>query len=633
MRGRSPLLQRLRSPLAAPRQALPSALAWHAGALLVVLLAPAQLWRGQPAWTLAPAELVPVLLVGGAYLALALLLALAARRPVGLRPVMLPVAGLACYGALLALLWVRRDLPFSWGMMAVGATLGVGLALVPWLAGRAAPWALSSLLVALGALGVAGWSAADARGHDRERTRHIGTALHLLAVERHRDLVELPLESDGGGLAAAGDAFLLVTGAGRFYRLAWSANRRLRAERLDLVAPLERAAFLADKPRGGNASRLRVTDLLVDASGGTLRVFVAHQFWHRGERCFTLRVSATELPRTGSAAPWRTVYESRPCLAPTVAFDDSDTGGRLAFGPGGQLLLTIGDHGFHGTAPDAALAQDEGDYGKILLLDGVGGARIFSRGHRNPQGLTVDRAGRIWSTEHGPQGGDEINLVSDGGNYGWPLATYGTDYGLEYWPLADAGRGPFVAPVHAFVPSIGISDLIQVAARQFPRWDGDLLVASLRAGELLRVRLDGTRVAYVEPIPIGRRIRDLAQGSDGRILLWIDDGELVSLAAARRAPSGEAVYRRCAGCHEQSPDGVAPSAPALHGIVGRQVAAAPGFAYSDGLRQAGGNWSRERLDAFLADPPAFAPGTPMARGAVPDGAERRALLDYLAARE
>lgn len=627
------ILQVLR--LRAPQQGLPFALAWHGGALLLVLLAPAQLWRGQPAWTLAPAELVPVLVAGGAYLALALCLALAARRPAGLTPFTLPVAGLACYGGLLALLWLRRDLPFSWGMMAVGAALGVGLALLPWLAGRAAPWALSSLVVALGALGVAGWSAAGAHVDAPPQVQRIGTALHTLELRRHVGVVDLPLESDGGGLAAVGDDFLLVTGAGRFYRLAWS-GQHLNGGRLEPVAPLERTAFLADKPRGGNASRLRVTDLLVETSGSTLRVFVAHQFWHRSQRCFTLRVSATELALplgSGGAAAWRTVYDSRPCLAAAVAFDDSETGGRLAFGPGGGLLLTVGEHGFHGNAPDVALAQDDGDYGKVLLLDGAGGARIFSRGHRNPQGLTVDRAGRIWSTEHGPQGGDEINLVSDGGNYGWPFATYGTDYGLDYWPLADAGRGPFVAPVHAFVPSIGISDLIQVAARQFPRWDGDLLVASLRAGELLRVRLDGTRVAYVEPIPIGRRIRDLAQGSDGRILLWIDDGELVSLAAARRAPSGEAVYRRCAGCHEQSPDGVAPSAPALHGIVGRQVAAAPGFAYSDGLRQAGGNWSRERLDAFLADPPAFAPGTPMARGAVPDGAERRALLDYLAQRQ
>lgn len=620
----------------APQQGLPFALAWHAGALLLVLLAPAQLWRGQPAWTLAPAELVPVLLAGGAYLALALFLALAARRPVGLRPLTLLVAGLACYGALLALLWLRRDLPFSWAMMAVGAALGLGLAILPWLAGRAAPWALSSLAVALGALGVAGGSTAGAHADAQRQVQRIGTALHTLELQRHAGLLDLPLESDGGGLVAVGDDFLLVTGAGRFYRLAWSTDHRLGAERLDPVAPLERPTFLADKPRGGNASRLRVTDLLVDASGSTLRVFVAHQFWHRGERCFTLRVSATELPLPlgpGGAAPWRTVYDSHPCLAAAVAFDDSETGGRLAFGPGGRLLLTVGEHGFHGAAPDVALAQDEGDYGKILLLDGTGGARIFSRGHRNPQGLAVDRAGRIWSTEHGPQGGDEINLVSDGGNYGWPFATYGTDYGLDYWPLADAGRGPFVAPVHAFVPSIGISELIQASARQFPRWDGDLLVASLRAGELLRVRLDGTRVAYVEPIPIGRRIRDLAQGRDGRILLWIDEGELMSLAAAGRAPSGEAVYRRCAGCHEQSPDGVAPSAPALHGIVGRQVAAAPGFAYSEGLRLAGGSWNRARLDAFLADPAAFAPGTPMGRGAVPDDVERRALLDYLASRE
>ena len=160
--------------------------------------------------------------------------------------------------------------------------------------------------------------------------------------------------------------------------------------------------------------------------------------------------------------------------------------------------------------------------------------RPFSIGHRNQQGLAIDTQGRIWSTEHGPEGGDELNLIVDGGNYGWPLASYGAEYGTDNWPFAVNAKnhGEYREPAHAFVPSIGVSQLIQITSMYLPRWTDDLLVSSLQAGRLFRVRVSGERVIYAESIDLSMRIRDLVEARDGRIVLWNDDGQMATLALA-----------------------------------------------------------------------------------------------------
>ena len=173
-------------------------------------------------------------------------------------------------------------------------------------------------------------------------------------------------------------------------------------------------------------------------------------------------------------------------------------------------------------------------YGKILLIDPSGRATPFSIGNRNPQGLAIDSQGHVWSTEHGPEGGDELNLIVEGGNYGWPLASYGVDYGAERWPFAvnEKNHGEHREPAHAWVPSIGVSQLLQITSSSLPRWSGDLIVASLQAGRLFRIRTSGERVIYVESMDISVRIRDLAEARDGRIVLWNDDGQVVTLAVS-----------------------------------------------------------------------------------------------------
>src|SRR5262249_6612943 len=139
---------------------------------------------------------------------------------------------------------------------------------------------------------------------------------------------------------------------------------------------------------------------------------------------------------------WQTVFESAPCVPiefegrpPT--FIGLQVGGRLAVVGDDKLLLTLGDNGLDGWNAPWSMPQDPTtSYGKTILIDlAKRTSRIYTLGHRNPQGLAVDAAGKLWLTEHGPQGGDELNLLTDGSNYGSPLVTYGVEYGTHSWPL------------------------------------------------------------------------------------------------------------------------------------------------------------------------------------------------------
>jgi cytochrome c2 len=242
----------------------------------------------------------------------------------------------------------------------------------------------------------------------------------------------------------------------------------------------------------------------------------------------------------------------------------------------------------------------------------------------------VDQAGQVWITEHGPAGGDEINLLVPGRNYGWPLVTYGTDYAKRTWPLNPDGRdhGEFVEPIYAFVPAVAISNLIQLGGAQFPRWEGDFLIGSLRMETLFRARIRENRVIFIEPIFLGKRVRDLVEASDGRVLVWSDDESVTVLSRRLDLDAGEDTFGQCRRCHE--PVGKAPAmAPDLKGIMGRNIASRKGFTYSAGLTAIEGVWTEERLLAFLKDPEQFAPGTTMGANGIPDNADRAALVEYL----
>jgi glucose/arabinose dehydrogenase len=211
-------------------------------------------------------------------------------------------------------------------------------------------------------------------------------------------------------------------------------------------------------------------------------------------------------------------------------------GGRIVFDRAGYLYLTLGDRG------EKERAQRPGDHaGSVIRLHDDGRVpednpffgkpgwkpEKFDLGHRNQQGAALHPVtGILWTHEHGPQGGDEINLIRRGRNYGWPVITYGVNYGIGTKIGEGARKSGMEQPVHYWAPSIAPSGMAFYTGDKFPRWQGNLFVGALKDQMLVRLRLEGDRVVHEERMLKGAlgRIRDVRVGPDGYIYLLNDEG-------------------------------------------------------------------------------------------------------------
>jgi glucose/arabinose dehydrogenase len=210
-------------------------------------------------------------------------------------------------------------------------------------------------------------------------------------------------------------------------------------------------------------------------------------------------------------------------------------GGRIVFDRAGYLYLTLGDRG------EMQRAQQPGDHaGSVIRLhdDGrvpqdnpfVGKAgwkpEKFDLGHRNQQGAALHpQTGVLWTHEHGPQGGDEVNIIRPGANYGWPVITYGVNYGIGTKIGEGTAKPGMEQPIHYWVPSIAPSGMAFYTGDKFPRWNGNLFVGALRDQMLVRLQLDGAKVVKEERLlkNVLGRIRDVRVGPDGLIYLLTDE--------------------------------------------------------------------------------------------------------------
>ena len=234
------------------------------------------------------------------------------------------------------------------------------------------------------------------------------------------------------------------------------------------------------------------------------------------------------------------IFRQQPKVASSHHF-----GSRLAFAPDGRLFVGLGDRF---SRKDDAQTLDN-HHGKIVRLEADGkvppdnpyvgraGAlpEIWSYGHRNIQGMAFQPGtGALWATEHGPQGGDELNRIEPTRNYGWPVITYGRNYGTGTKIGEGTTRADVVPPVAHWVPtSIAPSGMVFVTGDRYPGWNGSVLLGALRSQELVRLQLDGDRVVREERLLGGMnaRIRDVRQGPDGWIYVLADgpDGRLIRL--------------------------------------------------------------------------------------------------------
>jgi glucose/arabinose dehydrogenase len=222
-------------------------------------------------------------------------------------------------------------------------------------------------------------------------------------------------------------------------------------------------------------------------------------------------------------------------------------GSRLVFDRAGFLYVTQGDRGEQDRAqkPDDLAGKvvrlhDDGRVPKDNPFVARAGTRpeIFTLGNRNVQGAALHPAtGELWTHEHGPQGGDEVNVLRAGVNYGWPVITYGANYGTGTRIGEGTAKPGLAQPLHYWVPSIAPSGMAFYTGDRFPRWRGDLFVGALRDQLLVRLRLDGEKVAKEERMLQGAvgRIRDVRQGPEGFLYLLVDssNGAIVRLEPAR----------------------------------------------------------------------------------------------------
>ena len=287
-----------------------------------------------------------------------------------------------------------------------------------------------------------------------------------------------------------------------------------------------------------------VPDVHVENQGGLLDVVLHPDYEDNGWLYLTWSKGDAEAT-TVALSRARLDLEERTLVDRELLFEQDRRsepgrhyGSRLAWKADGTLLMSVGDRG-----AEPERAQDPGDHaGTLLRLTETGGVpddnpfvdddevldEIYTWGHRNIQGLVIDPdSGDIWATEHGPRGGDELNLIRAGENYGWPEVGKGRDYQTQE-PFGETrSRDDVVDPVYEILPTHAPSGLALVTRDIFPGWEGELLAGGLRSERIRRLVVEDQVVVHDEELFHGKvgRIRDVRQGPEGHIYVLTDNGD------------------------------------------------------------------------------------------------------------
>ena len=442
--------------------------------------------------------------------------------------------------------------------------------------------------------------------------RDIDTALLPVKVKGVRISEHYPTPKVAGGITTIGNTVIVLDRLGNIYSCGDGGDNLKKLSFPEL--PNHIAAYLTQPDAVVDDKRFRAYSIKYVAIAGLLAV--SHEYFDELSHKTRLAVSVIHIDSETlqSRGGWQTIFVGDA----ESTGPNEQAGGILSVRSSDRLYLSVGDYGIE----DPMVSQDPNSrMGKILEINlNTHNVKMVSLGHRNPEGLIMTAGGTLFSTEHGPAGGDELNLITEGSNYGWPIVTLGTDYGSYGWRGSKfvGEHTGYQAPIFAWVPSIAVSNLIQVEGFD-KRWDGDLLVASLKAQSLFRLRLEKQAVLYSEPIWIGQRLRDIAQLQNGTIVLWTDDTELQFISVDRKrlekdqrnpTVTTSTLVTSCMYCHHFGPTNTADFAPSLTNVLGRKIGS-DNFRYSAALRTKEGTWTEALLREFISDPDKFATGTGM----------------------
>jgi glucose/arabinose dehydrogenase len=322
--------------------------------------------------------------------------------------------------------------------------------------------------------------------------------------------------------------------------------------KMALLTEKEGKLWLVDTATGAKQEVAGVPSVKVAGQGG-LGDVVVHPDFAGNQRVYLSFAEAGDDGTSGAALGYgrlvmgqgqprieafKVIWRQQPKVS-----GDGHFAHRIAFGPDGFLYLTSGDRQKMEPAQDMG-----GNLGKVLRLTHEGepapgnpwasrggvAAQFWTIGHRNLLGIAFAPDGRLWESEMGPRGGDEVNLILPGKNYGWPRASNGSHYGGTDIP-DHKPRDGFEPPKAWWNPSISPGGLMIYTGDKFPAWKGDALVGALSGEALIRVDIDGDKAKKADQWDMGERIRAVDQGPDGSVYLLEDKGRLLRLdpAAAR----------------------------------------------------------------------------------------------------
>ena len=522
---------------------------------------------------------------------------------------------------------------------------------------------------------------------------------YLYAFDVRSVLLPAPV-TNGGAIEPLGNDLLVATPRGALLVVGEDgAVERLRGHIPMNSAGFERLDVSNPDPEGEVWTHgkwpFRVADILVKRVGADRwELFATHHYF--AENCIRFRLSSATLKRTAGGGgdrftvspSWKTLFDAEPCL--NFPHGGHQSGGRMVTDGPDRLLVVIGDHQRDGWGSEAegrspALPQDpDSHFGKLISVDiATGRAEVLAFGLRNPQGLARDRDGRLWASEHGTNAGDELNVLKEGRNYGWPHASYALTYqntvpkGID---LAQAGSHEgFELPAYSWMPAIAVSPIAVNDETRLPLWKDDLLVGSFRE-KLFRVRREGSRVIYVEAMMLGEhvRIRDIATMPDGRIALLIDQFSVVFLTIFRKGCGGDSDSSRrihMLPCGDASVEASEPAplptnasapparldsdtddrgavsdgaelfashcgqchrarlrqhdvGPHLVGVIGRRAGDVAGYDFSAAFEPLDVVWTRESLAKFLVAPDEFVRGDRMPATGVSQ-AQAQKIVEYI----
>ena len=332
-----------------------------------------------------------------------------------------------------------------------------------------------------------------------------------------------------------------ITGFSTPWAMAFLPGSGVRLTNMALLTEKEGRLWLVDVTNGKRTSVSGVPKVVVAGQGG-LGDVMPHPDFAGNQRVYLSFVEGGPNGTSGAALGYGTLDLSNaadPALRdfkviwrqePKVT-GDGHFSHRIAFGPDNYLYLTSGER------QKMAPAQEySGNLGKVLRLTDEGApapgnpfasrggvaAQFWTMGHRNGLGLQFATDGRLWESEMGPQGGDEINLILPGKNYGWPRVSNGSHYGGADIPDHKPGDG-YEAPKVWWTPSISPGALLIYNGDKFPQWKGDALVGALSGEALIHIDIDGDKASKAEQWPMNARIRAIDEGPDGSVYL-LEDG-------------------------------------------------------------------------------------------------------------